>query len=461
MSQIAIAQPLFTAFTYLNDASVILSSNEKNTSKSNIQNWPIITSNQLSLLGIGQQFSVPLPTGEKIIAEVTSVIKHPNQDIQLISKVNGGGRIVLTIGSSAVYGSINSGANSYSITTIDQQTTLVSNRALPNFAGLNNDVITPSNTLDFRTPKFKRELKALSNRSENSSSKTNVDILFVYSAEFTEMFNSPETRIKQLISFTNTAFEDSGILINLRLADAIEVDFENVTLDLYYDDGDDTTVNDGYTKLDNDLRNVINDTADGINAFSAIPALRDNAGADLVTVLSANTNTSLSTGKSFLLNGYSQYGISTVMLSENCCDSVFAHEIGHNFGSEHAHVTGCNGGYTGYACGHAQSAYQWGTIMSNLNSSPINFLFSNLDTDCLGEPCGIAEGEPLAADNKSSFNITRFLVSEFREEVLRATPPRNPTPTNTDLGWLINILYNLLLTDEVYLFDEPTEDDSL
>ena len=196
MSQIAIAQPLFTAFTYLNDASVILSSNEKNTSKSNIQNWTIITSNQLSLLGIGQQFSVPLPTGEKIIAEVTSVIKHPNQDIQLISKVNGGGRIVLTIGSSAVYGSINSGANSYSITTIDQQTTLVSNRALPNFAGLNNDVITPSNTLDFRTPKFKRELKALSNRSENSSSKTNVDILFVYSAEFTEMFNSPETRIK-------------------------------------------------------------------------------------------------------------------------------------------------------------------------------------------------------------------------------------------------------------------------
>ena len=128
------------------------------------------------------------------------------------------------------------------------------------------------------------------------------------------MFNSPETRINQLISFTNTAFEDSGILINLRLADAIEVDFENVTLDLYYDDGDDTTVNDGYTKLDNDLRNVINDTADGINAFSAIPALRDNAGADLVTVLSANTNTSLSTGKSFLLNGYSQYGISTCLL---------------------------------------------------------------------------------------------------------------------------------------------------
>ena len=458
LSQIAIAQPLLPAFTYSTNTALNTSSTKEITSEPALQSWPIITNHQLCLLGIGQQFSVLLPTGEKILAEVTSAIKHLNQDIQLISKTDDGGKIVLTVGTSSIYGSINSGSNSYSITTIDQRTTLINNRSLLNSVALNKDFITPPNTLDFRTAKFTRDLNVLSNRSANSSSKTNIDILFVYSAEFAEMFDSPETRINQLISFTNTAFEDSGILINLRLADAVEMDFENVTLDLYYDDGDDTTSNDGYTKLDNDLRNVINNAADGLNDFSAIPSLRDNAGADLVTVLSANTNTSLATGKSFLLNGHSQYGISTVMLSEDCCDSVFAHEIGHNFGSEHAHVTGCNGGYTGYACGHAQSSYQWGTIMSNLNSSPINFLFSNLDTDCLGEPCGIAEEEPFAADNKSSFNITRFLVSEFREEVLKPTRPSNPTPINTDFGWLPNVLYNLLLIDDVYLLDEPKDD---
>ena len=101
LSQIAIAQPLLSAFTYSTNTALNTSSTKEITSEPALQSWPIITNHQLCLLGIGQQFSVLLPTGEKILAEVTSAIKHLNQDIQLISKTDDGGKIVLTVGTSS------------------------------------------------------------------------------------------------------------------------------------------------------------------------------------------------------------------------------------------------------------------------------------------------------------------------------------------------------------------------
>jgi len=127
------------------------------------------------------------------------------------------------------------------------------------------------------------------------------------------------------------------------------------------------------------------------------------------------------------------FGISSSKLSPICCDLVFAHEVGHNLGSSHERLSvnpdqpsSCdtsvagNGGFTGFSCGHGVLG-QWGTIMTgdepNLPRLGLN-LFSNLSNACEGQPCGIAEGQPGQADNQRSFNITREIVSGYRDEVL-------------------------------------------
>ena len=52
--------------------------------------------------------------------------------------------------------------------------------------------------------------------------------------------------------------------------------------------------------------------------------------------------------------------------------------------------------------------------MSYLNRAAWNFVFSNPALNCNGEPCGIAQGQANAADNRTSFNITGPLVEAFR-----------------------------------------------
>ena len=68
--------------------------------------------------------------------------------------------------------------------------------------------------------------------------------------------------------------------------------------------------------------------------------------------------------------------------------------------------------------------------MSYLNDRAVGYRFSNLDSDCQGQPCGIPEGQPNAADNRRSFNLSRVLVEAFRPTVvpLEPDPPNDPDP---------------------------------
>ena len=111
-----------------------------------------------------------------------------------------------------------------------------------------------------------------------------------------------------------------------------------------------------------------------------------------------------------------------------------------------ATISRCNGGFTGFSCGHGNTEPQgdtpvWGTIMTNIRApsfrdpdarAVIGFRFSNLDNTCVGEPCGIAPNLPgpeQAADNRTSFNMSRILVGGFREPV---EPTPEPEPESSD-----------------------------
>jgi hypothetical protein len=173
----------------------------------------------------------------------------------------------------------------------------------------------------------------------------------------------------------------------------------------------------------------------------------------MVAVLSLS-DTSSANGVAWVNDNSPDFAFSATRLSVRCCNSVFAHELGHSLGSGHesesvnASSDGCNAfNFTGYSCGHGNASRKWGTIMSRLNSEIVGNVFSNpLSNDCLGEPCGIAQGQSGAADNTRSFNILRLLIENFRADVIPGIS--NPAgPRNTEASGLRAII-SLLLSNE-------------
>ena len=430
-AQTLVAQSPVSAFNFSTDPTVNQLKSSSIVDKPVAESWTINLNNEFRQLSKGNRFLVPLPNGDAMSATVKSKQNYDNGDVQIIANIDNGGSIVITMGDDVTFGSINNGEISYSIgLNNDQQLALVDNQSLQNEVDLSNDIrIPPTNTVQRRSAKSARSLEQLEILSAQNTGESTIDLLVVYSNEFADLFTSPQTRINQLVSFTNTSFADSGILINLRLVAAVEIGFNNTNFETSID------------QVFDDLDIILGDSTNSVGDFSNLLSLRNQHGADLVTVLSANTNTGTSAGLAWILNGSENpvFGVSTTMLSLNCCDSVFAHEIGHNLGSVHQ-IGDCNGGYTGFSCGFRDNTNGWATIMSSGgNKSVIGYLFSNTNNDCLGLTCGLAG----SADNRTSFNMSRLIVANFRDEVNPS--PTNPSPPiNTDLGWLPGVLFNLI-----------------
>lgn len=350
-------------------------------------------------LSIGDQFKLPLPDGKFLEIKLNKKMSLSNGDIQFIGTFGGSlnGSAVLTFGEKATFANISSPYHNYSIGIDENQTTfLVNNRFSSLKFNEGDDAMYPP---DFQPMSHLKGLNQKKTDDQIVATKTGdsvVTLLAIYSQEFANGFGSPTTRINQMIAFTNDAYTRSGVNIELQLAHAEQVNFNN-------------SANTG-TLLDESRR--------GINDFSTVHALRDQHYADLVAVLPYSSSNGIS-GIAYISGNSPNFAYSVSQFASFGSDALFAHEIGHNLGSGHERISAnssqqdpCTGGYTGYSCGHGNG--EEGTIMSYLNDSAWNFVFSNPDLDCEGEPCGIAEGSANPADNRTSFNITGPLVAEFR-----------------------------------------------
>ena len=429
------------AFTYVSPSvgTKQLSSNTL-ANKLSIDSWKIKLNTQVRELEVGDSFEMSMPNGDVLSALIKTNKKYKNGDVQLQANFGNDGHVILTIGRNATFGSITSSTHNYSLSIDDANgIVLIDLQTLPaSSTDLSHDMVVPQALNSKSASSFSDVVNFDNLRTQAElDGETDIDVLFLYSPEFRQLFTSPETRINQLIAFSNASFQSTDILINMRMAGAVEVAFDN----------------------DNANSSLLNAVSQSTGDFADVSQMRDDFGADLVAVLGASSPNSAS-GIAFVLNRFNSSsdgfnsGYSVTRLSTNCCDAVFTHEIGHNLGSGHegplvnpnANISRCNGGFTGFSCGHGNTEPEgdtptWGTIMSNIRApsfrdpdarAVIGFRFSNLDNTCVGEPCGIApdlSGPEQAADNRTSFNMSRILVGGFRDPV-EVAPDPDPDPTD-------------------------------
>ena len=396
------------------------------------------TDQRMSDIDVGDVLNLALDLELEYSFLVDNKVANGGNRFSIIATSIRGLKLLLSIDGNAVYGSVSGNGHNYTISTDHDFGMILIDQSHDDFPEIDfgHDALVPptqnakASGIEQMTVSEKQSFFDVRTRVADESIIT---MLFVYSPEFAQGFGSPEARINDLLNFTNQAMADSGVYLRFTLARAEEVDFDN-------------SLSTGTT-----LTQVTN----GQGAFAGVGALRDQVGADMVAVLSFANNFSAN-GVAWVNGSNPNFAFSSTRLSPQCCNSVFAHELGHNLGSGHERASvnsvassPCSFNLTGFSCGHGNADRNWGTLMSRLNSRNAGNVFSNpLSNNCLGEPCGIAEGSSEAADNTRSFNMSRFVVANFRDDPLGSDSPAPAGPTNNDNPFLTAIFSLLFDSSE-------------
>lgn len=246
-----------------------------------------------------------------------------------------------------------------------------------------------------------------------------IDVLVVYTTKAKDAqggTNNMLALINNAVALANQAYTNSGIATQLRLVGTLE-----------------TTYNEGTTNTDfYDSLNRLTNTSDGF--MDNVHTLRNELGADMVNLLiDNNAFCGLAWQMTFESTSFASYAFSVV--DEGCVTNYsFAHELGHNMGSEHDRANASSPLFP-YSYGYRDNVdpVRFRTVMayacSGLTCPRINY-FSNPYVTYSGQPTGINENAANAAHNALSINNTRDTVANFRQAV--AQPTNTPTATRTN-----------------------------
>jgi hypothetical protein len=200
------------------------------------------------------------------------------------------------------------------------------------------------------------------------------DVLIVYTEGVANQYGSDSAVINRaLIMFAqaNQAYTDSGIPLTLRLVtQPVKVSYRER----------------GASQSLNDL---------SWGEIPGVHALREQYGADLVTLLTTDYDTC---GIAWVLNGYSAFGYSVVM--SDCIDGrVYAHELGHLQGCDHNLEESIEYDYLSY------TPFSFGHRRCDLYGS--NFA-SIMSYDCVERPNGnLPYTQWLWLFSNPNINVTR------------------------------------------------------
>ena len=246
-----------------------------------------------------------------------------------------------------------------------------------------------------------------------------IDILIVYTAAAETWANQNEGNIQLLISemmnISQISMDNSEAGIALRVVHAHKTTYEE-------------TGSDSQTDL---FRLTTSPTFNLGSEYQGymenVHTLRNQYGADLVSILTTNTDVG---GLAFLLNnltGIPQLGFSLNRVQQMTSTTTFVHEIGHNMGNAHSrnqrrNAAGVFGGLFDYSTGWrftGSSGTSFATVMTyseapNQSMSAGIFHFSNPEVSFDGRLTGSYSGGNAPADNVRSMKYTRNVVSAYR-----------------------------------------------
>ncbi len=224
------------------------------------------------------------------------------------------------------------------------------------------------------------------------------------------------------VAESNTAYANSGIGQRLRLVYKTAVAYtESAT-------------------FDTDLARITN-PSDGY--MDNVPTLRNQYGADEVVLLINNTQycglawLMTTPSPAFESNAYAvvHYGCATGYYS-------FAHELGHNMGSQHDRANASGGGSYPYSFGYQDPATTFRTIMAYdcVGGCPRIQNFSNPAVLYNGLPTGVDDASASSADNAHSLNNTAPIVQNWRTHVVCAADFTDTPANNTFfdyINWMV------------------------
>lgn len=233
------------------------------------------------------------------------------------------------------------------------------------------------------------ETKTIQNQNIGAAADSGdrIDVLVIYTTAVKNSLGGDiqaQAFAQQAIDSTNTAYINSKIRQRVRLIAAQETTLAEVG------------------SLQTELSNVRND--------ATVANLRNQVNADLVAMLS---NTSDACGYGYLMGSANPLNGFTVT-SRTCAvgNLSFAHELGHNMGSQHNPENGSNPSYP-YGFGHYVNGV-FRSVMSYVDPCPNGCTrrpyFSNPEIVFSGFPTGIDN----ARDNARSINNTADTIANYR-----------------------------------------------
>jgi hypothetical protein len=227
----------------------------------------------------------------------------------------------------------------------------------------------------------------------NIAQAVTVDLLVLYNTASKNKLNgNPDAAIKGWVTTMNNTYVDSRVDIQLRLVGVVFREVGN-----------------------SDMGPVLST----LRTDGNVANLRNQYGADVVSQLAEGQYCGLAYQS--LDAGYA-----FSVVAPGCGAAALIHELGHNMGLAHARRQGDTGGAVyRYGIGHTVDNV-FATIMAYgyTNTPEIN-RFSDPDSTCRGQPCGVREGQSNEANSRLALNNSKGTIAGWKQATTTGgnTPP--------------------------------------
>jgi len=230
---------------------------------------PIELDATLASMQAGERVQMPLPDGSTREVVIDNTFTHPNGDRTWAGYLAAEGtkyRVLITAGRTATVGRILTPDREYGITSVDGSALLVdyTEADVRTFITDTDDVLVPPRPAATVAPPAGSTLQL------KATGPSTIDVLVLYSTTYANANGGDAnavTRINSRIALSNQAYIDSGVQLQLRLVGTQSVNYPDST------------------PIEQTLRELSAVGTTRAAAFAQVPTLRNNVGADLVSLV--------------------------------------------------------------------------------------------------------------------------------------------------------------------------------